>query len=390
LNKKNLISILKCVYIVPIILVLLIINLFKPIKICKIQIDRIGNSIIQFFCAKYLSDSDKTIYLFVLDEENSSNNVWTSIIKQELRLMPKVFNDVYKWARHFSFIHGLSRTLNYEDIDKNFLLSSNLLSEEQNNQCKEKLKSFGWIEKDKIICLNIRDSNYLSEKYPSYDWRYHAYRDSDILQYTDAIQWLLDNGYYVVRTGNQTKKSTGVKNLKFYDCTFSGANDELLDLWFFLNCYATITVSSGPDVLAAFAGKPMLLINYLPLARSMWFANASLAPKKLRNSINKNYLNLQEYLEAEFTTTSEYENNNIEIIDLNSIEILAIIKEFIKELRSDELNGANSYKNSCLSLRDPRIHTLVTNHMNPGYFHPNLNVSRTWLALIGYNDIYEV
>jgi putative glycosyltransferase (TIGR04372 family) len=338
----------------------------------------------------YLSNLTKTRYFFVLDEENSSNNIWNSIIKKELSLMPKVFNDVYKWVRYFKFIHGLSHKLNYEGIDQKIVLSSNLLSEEQNNQCIKKLKSLGWQENNKIICLHVRDNKYLSEKYPRFDWSHHAYRDSDISHYTDAIQWLLDNGYYVVRTGNQTNKSTGIKDSKFYDCTFSGAKDELLDLWFFLNCFATITVSSGLDVLAAFTGKPMLLINYLPFTRSMWFASASLAPKKLRNSINKNYLNLSEYLEADFTTTSEYKNNNIEIIDLNSIEILAIIKEFIKELQLNVLDETKSDKSSDLDLSNPDLYRLVTGCMSPGYFNPNLRVSRKWFTLMDQNDVYKI
>ena len=388
--SKNLINVLKSIYIFPIILVLLFINLFKPIKICKIQTNRIGNSIIQFFCAKYLSNSIKTRYLFVLDEENSSNNIWNSIIKKELSLMPKVFNDVYKYVRYFRFIHFLSQKLNYEEIDQNYVLSSDLLGEEENKQCKNKLKGLGWQESDKIICLNVRDDKYLSEQFPDTDWSYHSYRDSDISSYTDAIQWLLDNSYYVVRTGNQAKKLTGIQNSKFYDCTFSSDKDELLDLWLFLNCFATITVSSGPDVLAAFTGKQMLVINYLPFTRSMWFANASLAPKKLRNSIDKNYLKLSEYLEADLTVTSEYKNNNIEIIDLNSNEILVIIKEFIKELQINVLDETKSDKSSDLGLSNPDLYRLVTGHISPGYFNPNLRVSRKWLTLMDQNDFHKI
>ncbi len=364
--------------------------MFKPIKVCKIQTDRIGNSIIQFFCAKHLSKSIKTIYLFVLDEENSSNSFWNSIIKKQLSLMPKVFNEVCKWISYFRFIQFLSQKLNYEEIDQNCFLSSDLLNEEENNQCKEKLKSLGWQENDKIICLNVRDDKYLSEKFPNTDWSYHTYRNSDISNYKDTIQWLLDKSYFVVRTGNQANKITGINDSKFYDCTFSGAKDELFDLWLFLNCFATITVSSGPDVLAAFAGKQMLVINYLPFTRSMWFASASLAPKKLRNSIDKNYLSLSEYLETDLTTTSDYKDNNIEIIDLNSNEILSIVEEFIKELEINALNERKSDKSSDLGLSNADLYRLVTSYISPGYFNPNLRVSKKWLTLMEQNDVYKI
>ena len=68
------------------------------------------------------------------------------------------------------------------------------------------LKNIGINNNDKIILLYVRDSSYLKKTFPDKDFSYHDFRDTDVKNYIDAINYATSRGYYVFRMGAVVKK----------------------------------------------------------------------------------------------------------------------------------------------------------------------------------------
>ena len=68
-------------------------------------------------------------------------------------------------------------------------------------------------KKDKIIIVNIRDSNYLETIYPDFDRSYKT-QNADIRSYKKAIEYLLDRGYKIIRCGLYHRDSINISNKK--------------------------------------------------------------------------------------------------------------------------------------------------------------------------------
>ena len=58
-----------------------------------------------------------------------------------------------------------------------------------------------------FVCLHCRDKAYMGVMQDSQNYSYHNYRDSDILNYMDAAQFLANQGYYVLRMGQSVEKT---------------------------------------------------------------------------------------------------------------------------------------------------------------------------------------
>ena len=57
------------------------------------------------------------------------------------------------------------------------------------------------------------------------------YRNSSIKNSYDAINYLIDKGYFVIRVGNLSKDKFELKNNNFFDYSFSELISEKLDLF---------------------------------------------------------------------------------------------------------------------------------------------------------------
>ena len=103
-----------------------------------------------------------------------------------------------------------SSLANYSRDTEGFLEKSSLdlaFQENENEEGKNWLKSKGWNEGEKFVCLMVRDSTYLetNEQLRFFDWSYHDYRDSSIEDYLPALDWLTDRGVWVIRMGKTMK-----------------------------------------------------------------------------------------------------------------------------------------------------------------------------------------
>ena len=61
-------------------------------------------------------------------------------------------------------------------------------------------------DKDKFICLYVRDKKYLKTQFSNNDWSYHDYRNADIDNFMLAAEKLTKIGYFVIRIGSMVEK----------------------------------------------------------------------------------------------------------------------------------------------------------------------------------------
>ena len=207
----------------PLILpIILLVRSIRPILCIRfgyfVNVDRLGH--LAFDVALYLAEKEtqkyqKSIDLFWLPNQ-TCNDQWAKMIKRSL-IVKSWVKPLEKWNRlipmgELNSIHPATITTRCRDIYGSLAKSNSQLEFncDENNFAKQWLKGFGWKKNEKFICLMVRDSSYLT-KDSLHDWDeleayYHNYRDSDILEYKQAAEWLADQGYWVIRMGKTMQK----------------------------------------------------------------------------------------------------------------------------------------------------------------------------------------
>ena len=196
------------------------------------------------------------------------------------------------------------------------------------------LKQYGWIKREKFVCLNVRDGAFFNET----EVRPNSYRNSDIDDYEIAVNHLLDMGYWVVRTGKKVEKPFKIKHNKLIDYGVDPDRSDLLDIWFCKNCDFFISTGTGIDSVAAMFKKPILIVNLLPIAVMYSWINCITVPKKLFWSDGKE-LTLIEHLDNSFLKMHEYKEKRINIVDLDPDEIKSAVQEMIARLNGTLLTN---------------------------------------------------
>ena len=237
-------------------------------------------------------------------EKNFSNIKFENFDKElSTRDKYKIFNNTYKPTIRFSKI-------DMKQIDK--------------FKSEIELK-----DSDKLVCLIIRDSKYLKDRYPNLDLSYHDYRDSDINTFVYGINYLIKMGFKVIRMGKNQKKSVKILNKNYFDYSSSNLKTDLIDVWLMSRCNLCISTGTGLDQIARVFNIPTLFINHLPLSDWSSHFKSLTHPKYLIKKKNNELLTLNDQIRYSSLRASDYKKNNIRIIDLNKREILNCIREFI-------------------------------------------------------------
>ena len=338
--RKKVYKVISLIWVLPTIFVFLLLYKAYKIKIIYIENLRIGNSILQFYSAlEYKNNSaTRTIYLTLVENSKPANLYWETLIYKHLKVAPKLLNFLYFWIKRFKlkhlFLADMTSPVRNTSYNKNKL--TNLMSKEDNSYCISALKKNNIEIKHPFIVVHVRDSKYLESLGKNYDWSYHSYRDSDIDTYRDAIEHLISVGYHVVRTGRNMEKQLKIDSDQYFDYSFSDIQDDVLDIWLFLNSSAIISSGTGPDMLGFANDTPILFLNILPLSNFHYYLNCMWAPKILTDSKTGKFLTLEKYLKANYVRTQDYKSNSIHLSDLTSSDIVEITKEFVKHKLSNQ------------------------------------------------------
>ena len=146
----------------------------------------------------------------------------------------------------------------------------------------------------RYVCLNVRDSSYLSTNRKK-DFSKHNLRNSDINTYIDVVKTLTGLGYTVFRMGSNIEKRLDFEHPLFYDYASNGMRTEFLDIFLAANCTFCISTGTGWDEIPQIFRRPTLYVNVVPLvAPSILTRDLLLFPKYLKFKNTNKLLSLKD------------------------------------------------------------------------------------------------
>ena len=195
-------------------------------------------------------------------------------------------------------------------------------------------KKLGIKELNPIVTIHIRERNYI----PSY--KYHDYRNADLSNYIPAINYLIDNGFYVIRLGDKSMRPIINAPTQLIDAPFHPEYSDFFDPYFVSESKFFMGSPSGPLSLAWGFDIPILWTDVPIQAADGSPENDLVIYKKIYSKQLNRFLTYEEILFSpiiDFYRQEYYDQCELAIINNSKDEILAATKEMI-----GRLNG--SYK----------------------------------------------
>jgi len=183
------------------------------------------------------------------------------------------------------------------------------------------LKRQGWSEGEPYACLIVRDSAYLYSSKPDQVWGYHAYRNTNIEDYRQAMEGLVARGYWIFRMGAEVSAELGSSHPRIIDYANSSEQCEALDVWLTANCQLCVSTSTGLDSIADVYFRPTIFLNFLPLAYFQTWSTCVLAPSHLIWKDTGKALRCKDHLRHAYLRQEDYDAAGILVRPLSPPEI---------------------------------------------------------------------
>ena len=204
------------------------------------------------------------------------------------------------------------------------------LSEEQEEICRKKLSKVGIHEN--YVVLHVRDAGFYKESW-------NSMRNADIDSYFEAIQYLVEQNYKVVRIGSSNSKtpSKDILSLRphFFDYSKSSIKTEVMDIFLLSNAIFFIGMASGPFTIASIFNIPVLVTNHFSPGDSLHLLENDLSIfKKYVHKDGKN-INLIHLFSENLRFNPSVETLNeqrLSVLDNSPSEILEAVKEFCERI----------------------------------------------------------
>lgn len=213
-------------------------------------------------------------------------------------------------------------------------------TKEELSKGEKLLKTIGINRSDKIVCLLIRDNNYLT-KYIGGDWKYHNYRNYNIKNFYPAINQLLENNYTVFRMGKYVKEKININHPKFVDYPFTKQRSDFLDVYISSICKFCVTTASGFDAIPYVFRKPLAFLH-VPVGIFWTFSSKYFTITKHHYSkALKRNLTLEEIFQnnlAYALKNSDFSDKKVKLIDNSPEEIVNLVTEMINFVENKNSN----------------------------------------------------
>ena len=279
---------------------------FVIIQIYKVHDWRIGHMVSAtqrrtFEIKEWNSDHlRKKILIYFFGSKTSANDYYRDILLRQHMSIQGHWGFLLFYIS--SFFKSIVPASDYTVLDKAGLIMKHPVdikfSKSEITEGDRFLKSCGLNQDSKYVCLNVRDSAYLS-KTRKKDFTKHELRNSDINTYIDSIRVLVDAGYAVFRMGSLVEHQLDFKHPMFFDYASNGTRTEFLDIFLGSNCTFCISTGSGWDEIPRIFKRPTLYVNFVPiLENNIVSRDLLLFPKYMRDKISGELLSLKELLSS--------------------------------------------------------------------------------------------
>ncbi len=279
------------------------------------------------------------------------NTQLTIVFKRVINILPKFL--VYPVYILNNFIPGgdkhniplpacIDRDVN--NLISNVCSSSNVwLTKDEEEKGKKELLKLGINPKDKFVCLIVRDSAYLEKQkqdsHSGVDWSYHDYRDTEIDDYKLAAQYLVEQGYYVIRMGVTVNKPFVCDSDKIIDYAYENMRTDFMDIYLGLKCHFCISTSTGYDAIPSLFRRPLVIVNNPHIEYIYSFHPKTITIfKKVFNIDTGESLSIKNILDngiGRFDQTNQFIESGIELVDNTPEEIRDAVVEMVLRLDKD-------------------------------------------------------
>ena len=331
---------------VPIVLIVRSIRPLIWLRFGPIRSDVIGNSAfnVEYYLSERELEKTNSIDLFYFSTLNLCNEQWGLMVRRHLHVHPLVryldqINQLLpggqthilrmseKGGMPYGKLFDTKGVFYYTEPHTPF-------TKDENKRGRNFLQEIGMKREERFVCLLVRDSAYKS-KYQNWnkkrDWSYHNYRDSDIELFKDAVSTLAEKGYWVIRMGKAEHKPIGYDHTRVLDYANTSYRSDFLDIWLMANCHFCITTGAGLDDVCVAFRRPLVEVNYLPLAYNGFSKGFTINLfRYLRWKSDEKFLRLDDLIKTGaigFLATRFYEDLGVEIVDNTSQEIADAVIE---------------------------------------------------------------
>ena len=314
----------------------------SKVKVYMMWASRLGEFVYRFQVMNEEIDK-KSDYIIVPNTGDTkkhvlANNLLFDICLEHLNIVNK--DNAKYWLYMFLFnsdVFDISDSKYFESYKSKIKWRSGdgfttlVLQDEKKNKCNEVLREHGI--QGKYVCVFGRDNGYMSTEYKTDDKSLKAYehRNNDIKVFDKLVDYLIDNGYGVVRVGKWTNQKYDREGV--FDLPGDKYNEEL-DLYINANCHMWIGTDSGAGGIARAFGRRICILNLVGVLTSSFtygFYDNEMFTCTLYYLKNENrYLNIWEMMKIDLFdgNRSAYEKKyGIKIVDNNEDDILEAYKE---------------------------------------------------------------
>jgi len=333
-------------------LVIIVILILRPIKKIRFSLqssERLGDFAAHmevYLSENKIKNSPQYLDIFILTDI-ISNKTFTELLKKKVIILPNfitypIYHVIKIFEKKYLFLQSLILKTKFEDNNFSILKTDcNLVPDDEFlRKGNDFLKRVGIPKDAKIICLIVRDNEYLKRKFPKKNWDYHNYRNSNIDNYKMAISAATNRGYYVFRMGEFVEKKLEIEgNKKIIDYSNNYRSD-FLDIFLAYRCSFCITTATGWDCVPAFTfRKPVIWTNYTPAGNMLTYSKDFLFSMKNHfDKVKKKKLNLKEISQSNIAYAMDsklFENSNIELQENEPEDLKDLTLEMIDRLEGN-------------------------------------------------------
>jgi putative glycosyltransferase (TIGR04372 family) len=207
---------------------------------------------------------------------------------------------------------------------------------EEESRGEDALRAMGIPVNAQFICLNVRDSAYLTAHLSGGDFAYHNYRDGDIKKYVLASEELADRGYFLIRMGAKVNMPISSAHPKIIDYATNGMRSEFMDIYLGAKCFFAISTATGWDAVPYIFRRPICYVGILPVGYFMTFKLGTLLITKHHwDKEDRRELSLREIFNRGLgfcMLASEYESKCVELLENSPEEIRDVAIEMAERL----------------------------------------------------------
>jgi putative glycosyltransferase (TIGR04372 family) len=191
------------------------------------------------------------------------------------------------------------------------------------------MEQLGLPRSAQFVAVQAREAGYEAPRGVSH---HHTFRDVDIETFIPAIQYLTQQGFWVVRIGEPTVKPLPSME-HVIDYARSSLKSDFLDIALLAECEFFVACCSGPKRVAHVFKKPILCTNAISLTMIPFCASDLWIPKLLWSQAEGRYLTLGEIVNrgiGAFEHTRNYVAAGITIHANTAEEILEATQEMLQ------------------------------------------------------------